>query len=71
MPSSTYPQSWTLVRNGPELERAGHTVYRRGDGFHHWTAVCSKCREQAEQRVHAETMEQAREVVKCLNRFPG
>ena len=43
MTSSSYPQSWTLTPRGDELRRAGHTIFRRGDGDHHWPAVCSKC----------------------------
>jgi hypothetical protein len=45
--SPSYPQSWTKAHNGVELKEAGHTVYRRGDGEHHWPATCSKCREEA------------------------
>jgi hypothetical protein len=47
MLSSSYPQSWTLTHNADELRRTGHTVYERGDGFHHDPIYCGKCRAPA------------------------
>ena len=49
----SYPQSWTLTRNAEELKRAGHCVYYRGDGAHHDTGICSKCREEAANKRKA------------------
>jgi hypothetical protein len=47
----SYPQSWTLTHNAAELERAGHSVYYRGDRAHHDTATCRKCYDEARQRL--------------------
>lgn len=55
----SYPrhtQSWTLTSNWRELVTSGHTVYYRGDGAHHDTGICSKCRTDAgkEHKLKAE-----------------
>lgn len=52
MPSSEYPQSWTRTNNDIDLKRLGHTVYYRGDGAHHDSTICSKCREEAAKKIH-------------------
>jgi len=53
MPSSPYPQSWDLVSgaHAQKLERSGHTIYHRGDGPHHWSAVCSECRRKRDANL--------------------
>lgn len=54
---SWYPshvQSWTKIPNeyqASALAEKGHTIYVRGDGKHHDTGICQKCREQSAARI--------------------
>ena len=48
----SYPQSWTTMYydSARRLEADGHTIYHRGDGAHHDSGTCGKCREEAAQK---------------------